>query len=91
MRKKGTFEAAHTGTLFLDEIGEMSLAIQAKFLRVLEGQSAARPVDAEWLDQFRADVAMERYLGLLDAATAESAITGGNADRCGESATCSRA
>lgn len=36
-RKPGKFEQAHKGTLFLDEVGEMSLAIQAKFLRVLEG------------------------------------------------------
>jgi transcriptional regulator with PAS, ATPase and Fis domain len=37
-RKLGKFELAHTGTLFLDEVGELSLPIQAKFLRVLEGQ-----------------------------------------------------
>lgn len=37
-RKLGKFELAHTGTLFLDEVGELSASIQAKFLRVLEGQ-----------------------------------------------------
>jgi Nif-specific regulatory protein len=41
-RKVGKFEAAHTGTLMLDEIGEMSPAIQAKFLRVLEGHAFER-------------------------------------------------
>lgn len=41
-RKVGKFEAAHEGTLMLDEIGEMSPAVQAKFLRVLEGASFER-------------------------------------------------
>ncbi|HET6422275.1 MAG TPA: sigma 54-interacting transcriptional regulator [Planctomycetaceae bacterium] len=41
-RKIGKFEQAHQGTLFLDEVGEMSLAIQAKFLRVLEGHPFER-------------------------------------------------
>lgn len=41
-RKIGKFEQADRGTLFLDEVGEMSLAIQAKFLRVLEGHPFER-------------------------------------------------
>lgn len=35
-RRSGKFEAADGGTLLLDEIGDMSLAGQAKLLRVLE-------------------------------------------------------
>lgn len=35
-RHIGKFEQAERGTLFLDEIGDMPLAMQAKFLRVLE-------------------------------------------------------
>lgn len=34
--QKGLFEEANNGTIFLDEIGEMSLALQARLLRVLE-------------------------------------------------------
>ena len=41
-QKPGKFEQAHRGTLFLDEVGEMSLGVQAKFLRVLEGHSFER-------------------------------------------------
>jgi DNA-binding NtrC family response regulator len=35
-QRKGRFELAHKGTLFLDEIGDMSLATQAKILRILQ-------------------------------------------------------
>lgn len=37
--KTGLFEAAHKGTFFLDELGEMSQAMQAKLLRVLQDGS----------------------------------------------------
>jgi two-component system, NtrC family, response regulator AtoC len=35
-RKQGKFELAHGGSIFLDEIGEMSPALQAKLLQVLQ-------------------------------------------------------
>ena len=35
--RMGKFEQAHRGTLFLDEVGDMSLAVQAKVLRALQG------------------------------------------------------
>ncbi len=48
----GLVEAAHSGVLFLDEIGEMSAAMQAKLLRVLQnkevrqvGSTVSRQVD----------------------------------------------
>ncbi len=48
----GKFEEAHQGTLFLDEIGDLSLAAQAKILRVVQehlvervGGRKAIPVD----------------------------------------------
>jgi DNA-binding NtrC family response regulator len=51
-QRKGRFETAHRGTIFLDEIGEMSPAVQAKLLRVLQerefervGGSETIPVD----------------------------------------------
>lgn len=38
----GLFEQAHTGTIFLDKLGEMSLALQAKLLRVIQEREVQR-------------------------------------------------
>jgi DNA-binding NtrC family response regulator len=51
-QRKGYFELADGGTIFLDEVGELPLAAQVKFLRILEngeflrvGSSTPRHVD----------------------------------------------
>ena len=41
-RRIGKFEQAHSGTIFLDEIGDMSLAVQAKILRLLQERTFQR-------------------------------------------------
>ena len=43
--KQGLFETAHGGTLFMDEIGDISPAVQAKLLRVMQ-EKKFRPVGA---------------------------------------------
>jgi two-component system nitrogen regulation response regulator NtrX len=40
--RAGKFEQANSGTLFLDEVGDMSLAAQAKVLRVLQDGEVTR-------------------------------------------------
>jgi len=61
--RQGRFEAADGGTLFLDEIGNLSLAGQAKLLRVLQtgeferlGSSATRRVQVRVLSATNADL-----------------------------------
>ena len=48
-RRIGQFERAHRGTIFLDEVGEMSLACQAKLLRMLEGHPFQRVGGEEFI------------------------------------------
>jgi len=64
--KPGLFEVADKGTVFLDEIGEMSPAIQAKLLRVLEertvlrvGGLAPRAIDVRFLAASHKDLEVE--------------------------------
>jgi transcriptional regulator with PAS, ATPase and Fis domain len=45
--KKGLFEVAHTGTFFLDEIADISIALQAKLLRVLQNKEINRLGDTQ--------------------------------------------
>ena len=49
-RKLGRFELADTGTIFLDEIAEMTLAVQAKLLRVLEERQLVRVGGVDTVD-----------------------------------------
>jgi DNA-binding NtrC family response regulator len=64
--QKGLLDAANQGTLFLDEVGDMSPAIQAKLLRVLQegdfipvGDTKARTVDIRFLAATNKDLEEE--------------------------------
>jgi Nif-specific regulatory protein len=64
--KKGLFEEADHGTLFLDEIADISLAIQAKLLRVLQeqefhriGETTPRRVDVRIVSATNKDLEAE--------------------------------
>ena len=48
--KQGFFDAAHQGTLFLDEVGELSLTMQVKLLRAIEGKGYT-PVGSHQIKQ----------------------------------------
>lgn len=69
-RRVGKFETAHTGTVFLDEIGELSPALQVKFLRVLQEKSFERvggnnriDVDVRFIAATNKDLAEEVKAG----------------------------
>ena len=49
-RKEGLLSTANGGTVFLDEIGELSIALQAKLLRVLEQRQMRRLGDSRLID-----------------------------------------
>ena len=64
--QKGLLEAANNGTLFLDEVAEMSPAIQAKLLRVLQqgdfipvGDTKSKTVDIRFLAATNKDLEEE--------------------------------
>ena len=72
--KKGRFELADGGTIFLDEIGELSPAMQVKFLRVLQngqfervGGEQTTTVDARLVCATNRDLAAEVAAGRFRA------------------------
>ncbi len=65
-QRHGLFEVAHAGTLLLDEVGEMSTAMQAKLLRVLEdgeirrvGSTRVQKVDVRVIAATNRDLAQD--------------------------------
>ncbi len=72
--RRGKFELADGGTLFLDEVGELSLAVQAKLLRVLQngqlqrlGSDREHRVDVRVIAATNRDLAEEVRAGRLRA------------------------
>jgi anaerobic nitric oxide reductase transcription regulator len=72
--RSGKFEMADNGTLFLDEIGELSLALQAKLLRVLQygdiqrvGDDRSLRVDVRVLAATNRDLRQEVVAGRFRA------------------------
>jgi two-component system response regulator HydG len=68
--RTGRFEEASGGTIFLDEVGELSLPVQAKFLRTLEERSVRRlggtrdiPVDVRIIAATNRDLEAEGTKG----------------------------
>ena len=64
--RKGLLDIADRGTLFLDEIGDMSIDVQAQFLKVLEDKSYRRLGDVKLLrSNFRLICATHHELGTM--------------------------
>ncbi len=64
--RKGKFEHAHGGTVFLDEVGDMSAALQAKLLRVLQDKQFERVGGAKLIEvDIRVVAATNQDLGQL--------------------------
>jgi two-component system, NtrC family, response regulator HydG len=70
--REGLFEAAHQGALFLDEAGELSMAAQAKLLRVLTdglvtriGSTKPRQVDVRLIVATHRDLKQRAQDGLF--------------------------
>jgi DNA-binding NtrC family response regulator len=70
--REGLFEAAHEGTLFLDEAGELSMAAQAKLLRVLTdglvtrvGSTKPRQIDVRLIVATHRDLKQRAQDGLF--------------------------
>ncbi|MGH9443453.1 MAG: sigma 54-interacting transcriptional regulator [Thermoanaerobaculia bacterium] len=70
--RAGLFEAANRGTLFLDEIGDLSPALQAKLLRVLQereikriGENRYRSVDVRLVSATAKDLEKEVERGVF--------------------------